>query len=118
MKKDRKRNKKDGEWDARGLFRIKDDLIFYILFHRNIPVMFVVFFVVVVVVVVIVVIAVIVVVVLIVVFVVLKTVSGVFPFFFKLMVFSIIIPDMTRAKRIQIIIYQIACLLRKCSHLE
>jgi hypothetical protein len=49
---------------------------------------------------------------------VLKTVSGVFPFFFKLMVFSIIIPDMTRAKRIQIIIYQIACLLRKCSHLE
>ncbi len=50
--------------------------------------------------------------------VVLKTVPGVFPFFFKLMVLPIIIPDITRIKRIQIVIYQIACLLRKCSYLE
>jgi hypothetical protein len=49
---------------------------------------------------------------------VVKTVPGVFPFFFKLMVFPIIIPDISRTKIIQIIIYQIACLLRKCSHLE
>ncbi len=83
--------KKEAEWDARELFRIKDDLIFYILFHKNIPDFVVVVF---------------------------KTVPGVFPFFFKLMVLQIIIPDITRTKRIQIIIYQIACLLRKCSHLE
>ncbi len=92
----RKKYKKDTKWDARELFRIKVDLIFYILLHRNIPDFVVV----------------------IVVVVVLKTVPGVFPFFFKLLVFQITIPDITRTKRIQIIIYQIACLLRKCSHLE
>ncbi len=57
-------------------------------------------------------------VVVVVVVVVVKTVPSVFPFFFKLLVFPIISPDITRTKRIQTIIYQIACLLRKCSRLE
>jgi hypothetical protein len=96
LEKKRKRNKKDAEWDGGELFRIKDDLIFHILFHRNIPVMLADAVVV----------------------AVLKTVPGVFPLFFKLMVFPITIPDIIRTKRIQKIIYHIAFLLRKCSHLE
>ncbi len=58
------------------------------------------------------------VVVVVVVVVVVKTVPSVFPSFFKLLVFQITSPDAIRTKRIQKIIYHIACLLRKCSHLE
>jgi len=117
LEKKRKRNKKDAGWDATESFRIKDDLIFYILFHGNIPDAVVVI-VVVTVVVTVVVLVVIVIIFIIVVVAVLKTVPGVLAFFFKLMVLPITIPDITRTKTIQIIIYQIACLLRKCSHLE
>jgi hypothetical protein len=120
LEKKRERNKKDAEWDARELFRIKDDPIFYILFHRNIPGMFadVVVVVVVVIVVAVVIIVVVVFAVVVIIVVVLKTVSGVFSFFFKLLVFPITSPDITRTKIIQTIICHIACLLRKCSHLE
>ncbi len=44
--------------------------------------------------------------------------NGVLSFFFKLLVFQITIPDITRTKRIQTIICHIACRLRKCSRLE
>ncbi len=85
---------KEAEWDDRELFRMTDDLFFYILFHRNIPVSSADVVAVAVVVVVVIVVVIIVV-------VVVKTVPGVFPFFFKLMVFTIIIPDITRTKKIQ-----------------
>ncbi len=91
---------KGGGVGCQGIIQNDRCFFFYILFHRNIPISFAD------------------VVVAIVVVVVLKTVPGVFGFFFKLLVFPITIPDITRTKRIQIIIYQIACLLRKCSHLE
>jgi hypothetical protein len=100
------------EWDARELFRIKDDLFFYILFHRNIPVIFSDVAVLIAVVVVIVVVVVIIVV------VVLNTVSGVFPFFFKPMVVPIVTPNIIRTTRILKKIIHIVFLLRKCSHLE
>ncbi len=100
--------KKEAEWDARELFRIKDDLFFYILFHRNIPAVFSD----------VVVVIVVGIVVVIVVVVVLNTVPGVFPFFFKLMVVPIVIPNIIRITRIPKIVIHIVIPLRKCSHLE
>jgi hypothetical protein len=95
-----KGTKKKAEWDARELFRIKDDLFFYILFDRNIPLIFAD------------------VVVVIVVVVVLNTVSGVFPLSSKRMDIQIIIANIIRTTRIIKIINHIVFLFRKCSHLE
>ncbi len=79
---------------------------FYILFERNIPVILFDAVVVIAVVVVIVVV------------VVIDTVCGLFPFFFKLMVVPIVIPNIIRTTRMIKNIIHIVFLLRKCSHLE
>jgi len=91
---------------------------FYILFQRNIPAIFSDVVVVIVVGIVVGIVVVIFVGIVVGIVVVPNTVAGVFPFFFKLMILSIVIPNIIRRTRILKTITRIVFLLRECSDLE